>query len=270
MPKTPTCIIICFFLLLSPAEGRESSFIPAGPFHMGSEEGVSHERPVHEVFIDDFHMDRFPVTNAEYARFLNVFGNRVEEGEKWLDTDSVFSWWLCNIKKVNGRFFPRSGYENHPVVKVSWYGARAYARWLGKRLPTEAEWEKAARGGLAGQRYVYGNSIDSTQANVGGLGRTQPVGTYPSNGFGVYDMVAGVWQWCSDWYDPGYYQRSPYRNPQGPERGVEKVLRGGSWYHRDSWRVAVRGSDVPLSWSFCFVTGFRCVRDAEKRPQRYK
>ncbi len=246
------------------------AFIPAGPFHMGSEEGVSHESPIHEVYIDAFYMDRRPVTNAEYARFLNIFGNQMEEGEKWLDTDSAFSWWLCKVKKINGRFMAKSGYENHPVVKVSWYGARAYARWAGKRLPTEAEWEKAARGGLSGKKYVYGETIDITQANVGGLYRTQPVGMYSPNGFELYDMVASVWQWCNDWYDPDYYKISPDRNPQGPESGSEKVLRGGSWYHRDSWRVAVRGADVPLSWSFCFVTGFRCAKDAERKLKASK
>jgi formylglycine-generating enzyme required for sulfatase activity len=105
---------------------------------------------------------------------------------------------------------PKPGYENHPVVKVSWYGARAYARWLGKRLPTEAEWEKAARGGLVGQKYVYGDTISPYQANVAGFQATTPVGSYPPNGFGLYDMVASVWQWGSDWYDSDYYAQSPY------------------------------------------------------------
>jgi len=110
---------------------------------MGSADGEADESPVHSVYVDAFYMDRYPVTNADYARFLNVFGNREEEGKKWLDHEGPFSSWLCKIRKKDGRFIPKAGYENHPVIKVSWYGARAYSRWVGKRLPTEAEWEKA-------------------------------------------------------------------------------------------------------------------------------
>lgn len=243
-------------------EAAEMVLIPAGPFKMGSADGEPNEGPVHTVWLDSFYLDRFPVTNAEYAEFLNLFGNQKEEGEKWLDTDHPFSWWLCKITRKNGRFVPRKGYERHPVVKVSWYGARAYARWLGKRLPTEAEWEKAARGGIEGATYVFGNSLTPAQANVSGFHKTTPVGSYPVNGYGLADMVAQVWQWCSDWYDPDYYPRSPASNPKGPENGTLKALRGGSWFHKDSWRVAARASDNPLSWSFCFCTGFRCAKDA--------
>lgn len=245
------------------AHAGEMVLIPGGPFQMGSTDGEADECPVHTVFVDSFYMDRYPVTNADYARFLNASGNQVEGGKKWLDTDHPFSWWLCKIHEKNGRFIPKRGYENYPVVKVTWYGARAYARWMGKRLPTEAEWEKAARGGLRNKKYVFGDTINHDQANVGGFHASTPVGSYPANGFGLYDMVASVWQWCSDWYEVGYYARSPAKNPKGPESGSVKVLRGGSWFHKDSWRVATRGADDPISWSFCFITGFRCVKDAE-------
>lgn len=266
------CLGLLFLLLILATEvhAGEMALIPEGPFKMGSEDGEADERPVHTVYVDAFYMDRYPVTNADYARFLNVFGNQEEGGEKWLDTDSIFSWWLCKIKKKDGRFGPKSGYENYPVVKVSWYGARAYARWVGKRLPAEAEWEKAARGGLEGQKYVYGNTISLDQANVGGLHSGTPVGSYPPNGFGLYDMVAGVWQWCNDWYDPKYYGRSPFRNPQGPENGSLKVIRGGCWFHKRSWRVATRSADTPLSWEFCFVTGFRCAKNADRKDSMPK
>jgi formylglycine-generating enzyme required for sulfatase activity len=254
-----------FFLtiiLAGQVHADEMVFIPGGPFQMGTQDGEADERPVHRVYVDAFYMDRYLVTNADYARFLNIIGNREEAGKKWLDTDSLFSWWLCKIGEEEGHFVPKPGYENHPVVKVSWYGARAYARWAGKRLPTEAEWEKAARGGLEGEKYVYGNTISPDQANVEGFHSTTPVGSFLPNRFGLYDMVATVWQWCSDWYDPGYYARSPSRNPRGPESGSLKVLRGGSWFHKESWRVAIRSADYPLSKSFCFVTGFRCAKDA--------
>lgn len=234
--------------------------IPAGPFQMGSEQGEADERPMHTVELDAYYMDRYPVTNAQYAAFLNVFGNQFEGGERWLDTDSFFAWWLCRIKYRGGRFIPQKGYENHPVTKVSWYGARAYARWVGKRLPTEAEWEKAARGKLEGRKYVYGDALTPESANVGGLHASMPVGSYGPNGYGLYDMVASVWHWCGDWYDPAYYLRSPRKNPQGPETGTLKVIRGGSWYHQASLRVAARLADDPLGWTYCFVTGFRCAR----------
>ncbi len=239
--------------------------IPEGPFQMGSNEGEADERPVHTVYLASFYMDRYLVTNAEYAGFLNVSGNREEGGKKWLDHEGPLSSWLCKIQKKNGRFLAKPGYENHPVVKVSWYGARAYALWQGKRLLTEAEWEKAARGGLEGQRYVYGSTLDPRLANVGLSRATMPVGCYPSNGYGLFNMVASVWQWCSDWYDPEYYAHSPSRDPQGPESGSVKVLRGGSWLHKESWRVANRLADHPLSRDFCFVTGFRCAKDADKK-----
>jgi len=228
-------------------------------------EGEPDERPAHKVDVDAFCIDRYLVTNADYARFLNVFGNRVEGGKKWLDNVGPLSSWLCKIQKKDDRFVPKPGYENHPVIKVSWYGARAYARWLGKRLPTEAEREKAARGGFEGKKYVYGDTLSPFQANVGGFHATTPVGSYPPNGFGLYDMVASVWQWCNDWYDPDYYARSPSRNPKGPESGSLKVLRGGSWFHKESWRVATRLADHPLSKNFCFVTGFRCGQDVDKK-----
>jgi formylglycine-generating enzyme required for sulfatase activity len=256
-------LLFLVIMLTVQAHADEVVLIPAGPFQMGSRDGEPNEHPVHTVYLDPFYMDRYPVTNADYARFLNLFGNREEGGEKWLDIDHhPLSWWLCKIQKKDGRFVPKRGYENHPVVKVSWYGARAYARWVGKRLPTEAEWEKAARGGLEGRKYVYGDTLSPDQANVAGLHAGTPVGAYPPNGFGLYDMVASVWQWCGDWYDPQYYARSPSRNPQGPESGTLKVLRGGSWFHKGSWPVATRSEDDPLSHDFCFVTGFRCVRDA--------
>jgi formylglycine-generating enzyme required for sulfatase activity len=256
-------LLILAILLPAQAQANDMVLIPAGPFQMGSMDGETNERPVHTVHLDAFYIDRYLVTNADYARFLNVFGNRKEGGKKWLDNVGPLSSWLCKIREKGGRFIPKQGYENHPVIKVSWYGAKAYAQWVGKRLPTEAEWEKAARGNLAGQTYVYGNTITPEVANVGGFHATTPVGSYPPNGFGLYDLVASVWQWCSDWYDPEYYGRSPSGNPKGPETGLLKILRGGSWFHKGSWRVANRNADDPLSEYFCFVTGFRCAKDAD-------
>ena len=256
--------VLLALLSFPPTYGSEMGVVPAGSFFMGSPDGEPDERPVHEVYLNAFSIDRYPVTNAEYAEFLNHFGNQKEGGEKWLDMVGPFSSWLCKIKEEKGKFVPKKGYENHPVVKVSWFGALAYAKWKGKRLPTEAEWEKAARGGLSRQKYVYGDRLTPEQANIAGYYSSRAVGSYPPNGYGLYDMVAQVWQWCSDWYDPNYYRQSPSANPQGPPSGTLKVLRGGSWFHKDSWRVADRGTDSPLSHQYCFITGFRCAKSVEK------
>ena len=262
--KTGFISVLLFVVLFPPVGGAASgdmALIPSGAFLMGSADGEADERPLHRVHLDAFYMDRYLVTNEAYARFLNVLGNRAEGGKKWLDMDGPLSSWLCKIQRKDGRFEAKPGYENHPVIKVTWYGALAYARWLGKRLPTEAEWERAARGLLEGQRFVFGDRLTPARANIEGLHAATPVGSYPPNPFGLYDLTASVWQWCSDWYEPDYYSRSLSRNPKGPDNGTQKVLRGGSWFHKDSWRVAVRGADEPTSHHFCFVTGFRCARD---------
>jgi len=178
------------------------------------------------------------------------------------------------------------GREKHPVVHVSWDDAMAYCKWAGKRLPTEAEWEFAARGGLDGARFVWGNEFNPggkwmantwqgkfPEANSGedGYKNTAPVGSYQPNGFGLFDMAGNVWEWCSDWYLPEYYARSPKENPQGPDTSfdpdepgiMKRVTRGGSWMCADNYcrgyRPATRMKVAPDT-EFQ-NTGFRCVKD---------
>lgn len=195
------------------------ALIPSGTFLMGSNDGESDEKPVHHVFVDAFYLDKYEVTVAQYQQFLNANPQRTSP-ENWGEQ-------LRN--------------PNHPVVYVSWEDANAYARWAGKRLPTEAEWEYAARGGNTGlggkpiHKYPWGNDPSQDQANyTGTAGRdqwsgTSPVGSFPPNGYGLYDMAGNVWEWCADWYDENYYKGSPERNPKGPSQGNLRVLRGGSW-----------------------------------------
>ena len=239
------------------------ALIPAGDFQMGSNRVHYDETPVHTVYVDTFYMDLYEVTNAQYKRF-------VDANPQWGKDRSNYhrSYYL---RHWTGNSYP-SGKGNHPVVYVSWYDAMAYAQWAGKRLPTEAEWEKAARGGLVGKKYPWGNSIDSGKANYDeNVDDTTPVGSYPPNGYGLYDMAGNVWEWCLDAYDEDFYKTSPRRNPIGGASGIShvttnftnvktpRVLRGGSWsYDPSLLRVAVRARDDPTLLDYDL--GFRCAR----------
>ena len=250
-----------------PYEGME--LIPAGEFQMGSNSGLSNEKPAHSVYVDAFYMDKYEVTNAEYAEFLNAKGKHTDGSITWLNIGTF----RVRIEYVSRVYRAKTGYENHPVVDVSWYGAMAYAEWKGKRLPTEAEWEKAARGGLSGLEYPWGNTIDSSRANYGyHVQDTTAVGKYTANGYGLYDMSGNVWEWCLDEYNAGFYAISPAQNPLSGANSIQwlldnytrvktaRVLRGGSWYIDDGFgvRCATRFYDTPTVT--LSITGFRCAR----------
>ena len=238
--------------------------IPAGEFTMGCDEFFG-EEPAHQVYLNAFYIDKHEVTNEQFCQFLNEKGNQSEGGVEWLNISGIGH---CKIEYREGKYESRAGYENHPVVGVSWYGASAYAKWRGCRLPTEAEWEKAARGGLVGKRYPWGDDIDPSRANYGQVDKesTTPVGSYPPNGYGLCDMAGNVWEWCSDWYERDYYSKSPYRDPPGPDSGDARVVRGGGWdgpVHvfakclRCSFRYFLRAKNTNG------YLGFRCARDAQ-------
>lgn len=194
--------------------------IPAGEFSMGSETGFPAERPVHRVTVGSYWASKHLVTNHQYKQFVIATGHRVP----FLDDPRV----AIDNWDSQRRTYP-AGRAQHPVVLVSWYDALAYCTWAGGRLPTEAEWEHAARGGLEGTLYPWGNEIDSSRANYDNRNGTTPVGSYASNDYGLYDVAGNVWEWVADWYDPKYYQASPSTNPQGPVHGATRVLRGGAW-----------------------------------------
>ena len=233
-------------------------WIPAGTFRMEADEGDG-RRFARVIEVDGFWMDKHEVTNAQYCAFLNEQGNQLEAGERCVDTQNKH----CLISLQNGRFVPKEGFADHPVVLVSWHGASAYADWMGKRLPTELEWEYAARGGLEGKAYPWGNAVDHDQANYDGIGgndrwvHTGPVGSFPPNGYGLYDMAGNVWEWCHEGYQVGYDHRDTALSAtRGPHAGV---LRGGSWYcSPDDIRCAYRNWTVSeVRWG---DVGFRCVR----------
>ena len=242
--------------------------IPAGDFQMGSNDSNADddEKPVHTVYVDAFYIDKYEVTNAQFKAFVDANPpwqkNRIPK--KYHSGRYLQDW--------RGNSYP-SGKENHPVVYVSWYAAMAYAQWAGKRLPTEAEWEKAARGGLVDKKYPRGNAIDTRQANYNkDVGNTTPVGRYAPNGYGLHDMAGNVWEWCLDAHEENFYARSPRRNPLASEMPLRevmtnyqnvttsRVLRGGSWRIAARFvRVANRYGDAP-SDSYNDL-GFRCARD---------
>ena len=249
-------------------DGAKMVLISAGDFQMGSEdrEALRDEQPVHTVYVDAFYINTYEVTNAQFKAFVDANPqwqkNRIPK--KYHGGDYLQDW--------RGNSYP-SGKGNHPVVYVSWYAAMAYAQWVGKRLPTEAEWEKAARGGLVGKKYPWGNAIPTSQANYNrDVGNTTPVGIYAPNGYGLYDMAGNAWEWCLDAYDGHFYARSQRRNPLAGEMSLRevsvnyknvknlRVLRGGSWNDvaQDS-RVAARYGGSPAS-TYSRL-GFRCARD---------
>jgi sulfatase modifying factor 1 len=232
---------------------QDMVLIPAGDFIMGSvdEEVNADEKPSHKVFVDSFYIDRHEVTNSQYQKFILATGHPAPFVDKpWAEP---YNW--------KGTAYPDEK-GKHPVVLVSWDDAQAYARWAGKRLPTEAEWEKAVRGNLVSKKYPSGDQLEMSQANFdkGFLRENalQPVESYPAGVYGLHEMAGNVWEWCQDWYDEKYYKVSSGKNPAGPDGGVYRVLRGGSWVNdKEFLRCAQRGKNVPDGKSH--VVGFRCA-----------
>lgn len=269
-----------------PSGERASShagmvFIRGGAFEMGTPDGFAFEGPVHQVSVSPFWIDEHEVTVGEFAAFVKATG---------YVTDAERFGWSAVFRIDDGRWVRVEGADwrspegpnseaksDEPVTQVSWQDALNYARWAGKRLPTEAEWECAARGGIEGKRYAWGDELrphNKCAANFwqgnfpfdnsredGYQGRA-PVGRFPANSYGLYDMAGNVWEWCADWFDKSYYGDSAALDPQGPAFGLERSIRGGSWMCSETYcqgyRVAARSHATPDS--AMNNLGFRCVR----------
>jgi len=248
--------------------------------------GDDDERPAHKVTLSPFYIDATEVTNAEFALFVEATGYKTDaekRGFSWAFKKGLKDWKAIEGADWRHPLGPDSTITDkmdHPVVNVSWNDAAAYAKWAGKRLPTEAEWEYAARGGREGDIYPWGNELipgGALKANFwqgtwpddnrlgDGYYYTSPAGSFEPNGFGVYDTIGNVWEWTADWYDADYYKRSPEKNPKGPKVGEFRVARGGSWFCSEgycgAYRVGFRGKSPPDS-SFNNV-GFRCAKNAK-------
>ncbi len=306
-----------------PPEPQGMVLVPAGEFQMGchaetGEDCYSDELPVHAVYIDAIYLDRYEVTNQQYADGLNWALSQGDlitvnsgvvcqagTGTSYPYCDTTSSSSYSRITWDGSTFGVVSGKEDHPMVMVSWYGVVAYANWRsamqarplcynlstwtcnfdvnGYRLPTEAEWEKAARGGLYSPyyRYPWGDTVDGSMADYWNSGDPYETGPYPwttpvgyydgdqyppgvdmANGYGLYDMAGNVYEWCNDWYSSTFYACTQYDNPHGPSGGTYRVVRGGSWGHDTSdLRCAHRGGSSPANLYLVF--GFRLALDTE-------
>jgi len=253
-------------------DGAPMVLIPAGDFRMGSNNGADDEKPVHTVYLDAFYMDKYEVTNAQYRRFVKETGHREPEGNGFTVGRFQDDYRPWSDRNFNG--------NNQPVIYVTWEDANAYAEWAGKRLPTESEWEKAGHGGLSDKEYPWGNDwpppegtgnlADESGSIISpkwrhisgyddGYAYTAPVGSFKPNGYGLYDMVGNVREWCSDWYDREYYAKSPEQNPMGPVSGDVCVVRGSNWYDFDPYRICVAKRSACNPSACNGYTGFRCV-----------
>jgi len=240
-------------------DGAPMMLIPAGEFLMGTalsnRDGGRDEYPERRIYLDAFYMDTFEITNGRYLEFVKATGHRIPEHTR----DKTLTLWRGNsVPDI---------FKDHPVINVDWSDADAYCRWTGKRLPTEAEWERAARG-TTGRRFPWGNAEPTrTLANYLNQWRNgaglEPVGSHPQGASqeGVQDLEGNVWEWVADWYDAHYYEKGPNRNPKSPTAGTRKVIRGSGWESEAPLlRSAHRLNSDPLNRNHSL--GFRCAMDA--------
>lgn len=253
--------------------------IPAGEFDIGSNdaEARNNEQPVRRVYVDAFYMDETEVTNVQFKEFLreNPRWQKDRIADRFHNGDYLAHW--------KGNNYP-DGKANHPVTRVSWYAAMAYAEWADKRLPTEAEWEKAARGGLVQKKYPWGDTYDLNMV-AHGVSNTHVVGKYSPNDYGLYDMAGNVDEWCLDEYIEDFYLNSPERNPLAGDSTLEmllkrfrdsdrwsfRVIRGGSWFEGEGGSTKSKRCAERIRAASAYAGayedkggfgGFRCVRPA--------
>jgi formylglycine-generating enzyme len=278
--KTTICfiflLIFCFQLSVK-AQLLENSdkilndsnlvFVEGGKILMGDKNGEIDEKPVKHLKLKSFYIGRYEVTNAEFAEFLNNQGNQLEVNAIWIQLNGKWKDLHCRIYEKDNKFFVEKGFEDYPVNYVSWYGANAYCKWCGGRLPTEAEWEYAAKGGKLYRK----KTIKEIEKNLGRYAwfsdnsneNWHKKGTKLSNVLGIFDLYGNLWEWCSDFYNPTYYGTRSKKDPQGPEKGDFKVIRGGSWTDKAGMlRISNRNGIIPTANKI--NVGLRIVYDGTK------
>ncbi len=261
-----TVLPVCERFSIASESSRDMILIPAGEFIMGtdSEGANADQKPAHRVYLDAFYIDKHEVTNAQFEAFI------VDSGYQNRKLWTVAGWNFIQKNQIKTLLHHGqnsvSTAPDHPVIGVSWYEASAYASWVGKRLPTEAEWEKAARG-TDRSIYPWGNEMDFSRLNYfSHHEKILGVGSFPSGAspYGILDMAGSVWEWCADWYREDYYPQSSQKNPKGPDSGEYRVLRGGGW---DSIRLQLRTFYRYYNEADrrAYNTGFRCAQDATEK-----
>jgi len=288
-------------LMLATGSTEGMVRLAGGEFLMGSDDRLGYpadgEGPIRAVRVNPFWIDPVAVSNARFLRFVQAT-SYVTEAERYgwsfvfagflpkrfPATNSVAGapWWRqvfgADWQHPEGAHSGIKARMNHPVVQISWHDALAYCRWAGLRLPSEAEWEYAARGGLVQQRYPWGDerepqgqhrmnvwqgNFPTLNTKADGYAGTAPVDAFAPNGYGLYNMTGNVWEWCADWFSPTYHVNGPRRNPKGPPTGTHKLMRGGSYLCHESYcfryRMAARSANTPDSATGNL--GFRCVRN---------
>lgn len=243
-------------------------YVPPGPFTMGSNQGAEDAVPEHEVYLDGYFIDKYEVTNKQFAQFLNeeFFAGKIslETGTAAKNDHPLIDLTDAHIIFDGSRFKVIEGKENYPAIEVTWFGAKAYADHYGKRLPSEAEWEKAARG-TDKRIFPWGNAEPSASlCNYNNqIGTTTPIGSFSPAGdsfYGLSDMAGNVAEWCSDWYDANYYKSKVNHNPEGPSSGNYRSVRGGAFFLSTNLiRSIHRSKDRPDH--LCSPYGFRCAKD---------
>lgn len=262
----------------SQADGATLVYVPAGAFVMGSDKSERNERPARKVRMSAYWIDQTEVTASRFARFVEATRHRTTaEAENWAwvwdeSLNKGKGGWRreksVNWRNPSGKNSDWKTMPQQPVSQVSWHDADAYCRWAGRRLPTEAEWEHAARGG-DGRKYSWGNARDLKRANLhggeDGFPGVAPVGSFPKGAspFGVLDMAGNVWEWVADWYHPQAYKTMAARDPKGPAKGSRRVVRGASWGSPIDWATTTNRYDRLPGYRNNKI-GFRCAEDAKE------
>ncbi len=264
-----TCIFIFAIFLFLNFDIKISAqdnliFVEGGIMRLGSRKGEIDQRPARRIRIKSFYMGKYEVSNKEYAAFLNVKGNQFENHFPWINLSGKWENLKCRIYEKNGKFYVEKGYENYPVNYVNWYGAKAYCDWVGGRLPTEAEWEYAAKGGKLKKsknlKLILKQIADYAWFKDNSNQKWQESGGKKANALGLFDIYGNLWEWCSDFYSKNYYKTRAKNNPNNRQNSDYKIIRGGSWTDKkNTLHYANRNAINPTANKI--NVGFRVVFD---------